>query len=110
MSLDTFLLGKGGYVNIYIGNLSSSVTENDLQKAFETFGQVASATIIKDRYSGQSRGFGFIDMPSKKEAESAIAGMNGKEFMGRVVKVNEARPRSDRRGSKRRGGSRRRSW
>jgi RNA recognition motif-containing protein len=103
-------LSKGGYVNIYIGNLASGVTESDLQKAFETFGNVVSATIIKDRYSGQSRGFGFIDMPSKEEAEAAIAGMNGKEFMGRVVKVNEARPRSDRRGSKKRGGGKRRSW
>ena len=98
-------------MNIYIGDLSSSVTEGDLQKAFEAFGQVKSVTIIKDRYSGQPRGFGFIDMPNKNEAGSAITGMNGKEFMGRVLEVNEARPRSDRQGNKRQGGSgRRRSW
>jgi RNA recognition motif-containing protein len=98
-------------VNIYVGDLSSGVTEGDLQKAFEAFGQVKSVTIIKDRYSGQPRGFGFVDMPDKSEAGSAITGMNGKEFMGRVLKVNEAHPRPDSRGNKRQGGSgRRRSW
>jgi RNA recognition motif-containing protein len=100
-------------VNIYVGNLSRDVTDADLQKAFEAFGQVASVTIIKDKFSGQSRGFGFVDMPNKNEAESAIAGMNGKELMGRALNVNEARPRTDRRGGggrRRGGGGRQRSW
>jgi RNA recognition motif-containing protein len=91
-------------VNIYVGNLSRDATEADVQKAFEAFGRVASVTIIKDRFSGVPRGFGFVDMPDKNEAESAIAGMNGKEFMGRALNVNEARPRTDRPGGGRRGG------
>jgi RNA recognition motif-containing protein len=110
--LNILILNKGGYVNIYVGNLSRDVTDSDLQKAFESFGQVASVTIIKDKFSGQSRGFGFVDMPDKNEAQSAISGMNGKELMGRALNVNEARPRSDhRRGSGRRdGGTGRRTW
>lgn len=98
-------------MNIYVGNLSRDVTDNDLQKAFEAFGRVISVTIIKDKFSGQSKGFGFVGMPNKNEAQSAIAGMSGKTFMGRVLNVNEARPRSDNRGGRRRGGGgRRRSW
>ena len=104
LDLNILILDKGGYVNIYVGNLPRDVTDSDLQKAFEAFGQVASVTIIKDKFSGQSRGFGFVDMPNKNEAQSAISGMSGKEFMGRVLNVNEARPRSDRRGGGRRGG------
>ena len=65
-------------MNIYIGNLSYNITEEDLRQAFETFGQIASVSIIKDKFSGQSKGFGFIEMPVKEEAESAISGMNGK--------------------------------
>jgi len=98
-------------MNIYVGNLSHDVSDGDLQKAFEAFGQVASVNIIKDKFSGQSRGFGFVDMPSKDEAQAAIAGMSGKDFMGRALNVNEARPRSDRRGGgKGGGGGRGRSW
>ena len=82
-------------MNIYVGNLSREVTEEDLRQAFEAFGQVASATVIKDRFSGESRGFGFVDMPTKTEAQSAIAGMNGKDLKGRTLNVNEARPRTE---------------
>ena len=95
-------------MNIYVGNLSREVTEEDLREAFEAFGQVESATIIKDKFSGESRGFGFVKMPAKAEAQSAITGLNGKELKGRELKVNEARPRPEgRRGGGRRGGGRR---
>ncbi len=97
-------------MNIYVGNLSYEVTEEDLQQAFEAFGEVESVKIIKDRFSGESKGFGFVEMPTKGEAESAIEGLNGKELKGRDLKVSEARPRSEaRRGGGRRGG-RERSW
>ena len=91
-------------MNIYVGNLSHDASDSDLQKAFEAFGQVASINIIKDKFSGQSRGFGFVDMPNKDEAQAAIAGMGGKEFMGRALNVNEARPRTDDRSDRRGGG------
>lgn len=81
-------------MNIYVGNLSFEVTDEDLRGAFESFGRVESAKIIKDKYSGQSRGFGFVEMPSADEAKSAISGMNGKELKGRALNVNEARPRA----------------
>jgi RNA recognition motif-containing protein len=91
-------------MNIYVGSLSYKATEEDLRQAFEGFGQVASVNIIKDRYSGESRGFGFVEMPNKAEAQSAIEGLNGKELKGRMLKVSEARPRSEaRRGRGRRG-------
>jgi len=97
-------------MNIYVGNLSYEVTEEDLQQAFEAFGQVASVNIIKDKYSGQSKGFGFVEMPAKAEAQSAIEGLNSKELKGRTLNVNEARPRPEgRQGGGRRGGGRR-SW
>ena len=82
-------------MNIYVGNLSYSVTEDDLRQAFEAFGQVASVSIIKDKFSNQSKGFGFVEMPSQEEAQAAISGMNGKELKGRAMNVNEARPRTD---------------
>jgi RNA recognition motif-containing protein len=91
-------------MNIYVGNMSYEVTEEDLRLAFEEFGQVESANIIKDKYSGESKGFGFVEMPSKAEGQSAIDGLNGKEFKGRTINVNEARPRTDSRGG--RGGGR----
>ncbi len=94
-------------MNIYVGNLSYNVGEEDLKQAFEAFGKVTSASIIKDKFSGQSKGFGFVEMPEKEEAQAAISGMNGKEMKGRTLNVNEARPRSDdRRGGDagRRGG------
>jgi RNA recognition motif-containing protein len=92
-------------MNLYIGNLSRQATEADVQQAFAAFGQVKSATIIKDKFSGESRGFGFVDMPAKAEAEAAIAGLTGKELLGQSLIVSEARPRSDdRRGGGRHGG------
>ncbi len=92
-------------MNIYVGNLSREVTEDDLRLSFEAFGQVTSTKIIKDSVSGTPRGFGFVEMPSKNEGQAAIVGLNGKELKGRNLTVNEARPRSE----DRRGGGRR-SW
>ena len=89
-------------MNIYVGNLSYEATEEDLRLAFEPFGQVESATIIKDKHSGQSKGFGFVEMTSKAEGQSAIDDLNGKELKGKALNVNEARPRPESRG--RRGG------
>ncbi len=85
-------------MNIYVGNLSRDVTEDDLRQAFEAFGEVSSANIIKDKFSGESRGFGFVEMPSQSDAESAITGMNGQDLKGRTINVNEARPQAQRRG------------
>lgn len=99
-------------MNIYVGNLSRDVNEEDLQEAFGAFGQVASVNIIKDKFSGESRGFGFVEMPGKAEAQAAIADLNGKDLKGQTLNVNEARPRTegrrDRGGGGRGGG--RRSW
>ncbi|MCK4793343.1 MAG: RNA-binding protein [Desulfobacteraceae bacterium] len=81
-------------MNIYVGNLSREVTEDELLEAFEEFGQVESVKIITERGSGQSRGFGFVEMPAEAEAQSAINGLNGKELKGETLNVNEARPRS----------------
>ena len=83
-------------MNIYVGNLSSDVTSDDLRQAFGAFGQVESANVIMDKFSGESKGFGFVEMPSKEEATAAIAGMNGKDIKGKAVNVNEARPRVER--------------
>jgi len=91
-------------MNIYAGNLPHETTEDELRQAFAEFGQVAEVRLIMDKFSGESKGFGFIEMPSKAEAEKAIEEMNGKEFMGRVLNVNEARPKTDRGGGGRRGG------
>jgi RNA recognition motif-containing protein len=91
-------------MNIFIGNLSYNVTEGDLCQAFETFGQVASATVIKDEQSGRSKGFGFVEMPEKAEAQSAIAALNGQAFKGRTITVNEARSHADNRRGRDRGG------
>ena len=96
-------------MNIYVGNLSREVTEEDLRQAFEAFGEVTSVKVIKDRYSGESRGFGFVEMASKADAESAITGLKEKELKGRTLNVNEARPRSGggRQGGRGPGGARR---
>jgi RNA recognition motif-containing protein len=96
-------------MNIYIGNLSHHVTEEDIRNAFEAFGQVASAAIIKDKYSGHSRGFGFVEMPDQSEAQTAIKNLNGKELHGQTINVSEARPRTDRGRSGERGNQRGRS-
>ena len=89
-------------MNIYVGNLSYEVTEDDLREAFEGFGQVSSVALIKDKFSGKSKGFGFVEMTAKAEGQSAIDGLNGKELKGRALNVNEARPRTE----KPRGGGR----
>ncbi len=91
-------------MNIYIGNLSYQATEEDIRQAFEAFGQVTNVNIIKDRYSGESRGFGFVEMASKEEGLAAIEGLNGQDLKGRALNVNEARPREERGGG---GGGRR---
>jgi RNA recognition motif-containing protein len=83
-------------MNIYIGNLPYSVTDGDLRDAFSKFGQVHSSSIISDKFSGRSKGFGFVDMPNEAEAREAIEAMNDKDFKGRTIKVNEARPREQR--------------
>ena len=83
-------------MNIYVGNLSRDVVEADLKEAFQAFGEVQTSSIIKDKFTSESRGFGFVEMPNKDEAEKAIAGLNGKDLKGRNLTVNEARPRTDR--------------
>ena len=87
-------------MNIYVGNLSYTVTEDDLRQAFEAFGQVTSASIIKDKFSGQSRGFGFVEMSDDAEALSAIEKLNGSDMEGRKLTVNEARPMEARDGGR----------
>lgn len=87
-------------MKIYVGNLSYEVTEDDLRQAFEQLGQVESVSIINDKYSGRSKGFGFVEMPSGVEGQAAIEGMNGKELKGRALNVNEARPRTENRGDR----------
>jgi RNA recognition motif-containing protein len=82
-------------MNIYVGNLPNSVNENDLREVFQAFGEVSKASVIKDKFSGESRGFGFIEMPNKDEADKAISTLNGKDLKGRTAKVNEAKPRTD---------------
>jgi RNA recognition motif-containing protein len=83
-------------MNIYVGNLPFSMSEETIRQAFEAYGQVSSANIIKDKYSGQSRGFGFVEMPNQAEAQAAIQNLNGKELQGQTLNVSEARPRNDR--------------
>lgn len=93
-------------MNIYVGNLTREITDDDLKEAFKEYGQVQSATVIKDKFTGESRGFGFVEMPGAAEAKAAIEGLNGQELKGKTLTVNEARPREDR-GKGRRGGGRR---
>jgi RNA recognition motif-containing protein len=90
-------------MKIFVGNLSREVSDDELRQAFEAFGGVDSATVIKDKFTGQSRGFGFVEMPAAAEAKAAIDGMNGKDLKGRTLNVNEARPREDRGGGDRGG-------
>jgi RNA recognition motif-containing protein len=92
-------------MNIYVGNLAREVTEEDLRKSFEAYGEVTSAKIITDKFTGSSRGFGFVEMPKSPEAQAAIHGLDGTDLKGNALKVNEARPRQDRgRGGFNRGG------
>ena len=81
-------------MNIYVGNLSFNTTEDMLREAFEGFGEVSTASIIKDKFSGDSRGFAFVEMPSKEEAMAAISGLNNQDLEGRALNVNEAKPRA----------------
>ncbi len=82
-------------MKIYVGNLPYKIRDEELNDLFKPFGEVASANVIMERESGRSKGFGFVEMPSKEEAEKAIAELNNKEVMGRALKVNEAKPRED---------------
>jgi RNA recognition motif-containing protein len=97
-------------MNIYVGNLAYEVTDEDLNQLFIDFGQVESVKVIKDNFSGRSKGFGFVEMPDPAEAESAIEGLDGKELKGRTLKVNKAKPRNEgaRYGRGNRGGGGRR--
>ena len=109
-----------GCMNIYVGNLAFSVPENELQSVFEKHGKVDSARIITDNHTGNSKGFGFVEMPNDNEAKSAMAELNGKELSGRSITVNEARPRTENRDrdrgdrggdrGERGGGNRNRRW
>ena len=92
-------------MNIYVGNLAYKVSETEIKAAFEAFGSVTSVNIIKDRETGNSKGFGFVEMPDDAEASAAIEGLNGKDLGGRALNVNQARPREER--SNNRGGGRR---
>ncbi len=83
-------------MNIYVGNLSFSVTEADLREAFSAHGTVDKAAVITDKMTGQSRGFGFVEMPNREEATKAIGALNGTDLKGRALKVNEAQPKTDR--------------
>ena len=89
---------------LYVGNLSFRTTSDDLREAFSSAGTVESATVIEDRDTGRSRGFGFVEMATPEEAATAIDQFNGKEFGGRNLTVNEAKPRADRGGGGGRGG------
>lgn len=83
-------------MNIYVGNLSYSLSESELRDAFAAYGEVSSVKVLMDRETGRSRGFGFVEMPNQAEAEAAVAEINGKEVGGRPLRVNEARPREER--------------
>ena len=94
-------------MNIYVGNLSYDMTEEDLRKEFEAFGKVDSVNIIKDKFTDRSRGFAFVEMASSDEGKAAVAAINGKDVKGRALNVSEARPRAEgRRGGSGGGGER----
>ncbi len=100
-------------MNIYVGNLAYGTSDDDLRKAFESFGEVSGANVIRDKFSGDSRGFGFVEMPNNDEAEAAIAGLNGTELDGRTLNINQARPRTENRdggGGRGGGGGRRNNY
>lgn len=83
-------------MNIYVGGMPYTTTEDELRATFEAYGQVATVSIITDRFSGESKGFGFVEMPNNSEADSAIKGLNETRYKGRTIKVNQAKPRGDR--------------
>lgn len=91
-------------MNIYVGNLPFGASEDEIRQAFAAYGAVASVSVIKDHVTGQSRGFGFVEMPNGEEAQAAIAALNGKPMKGRPLKVNEARPKGEGGGERRSGG------
>jgi RNA recognition motif-containing protein len=91
-------------MNLYVGNISFDVSEDELHQIFTEFGRVKSANLIRDKFTGQPRGFAFVEMDSADEAKAAITGLNGKEIKGRALMVNEARPKTDRKGGGGRGG------
>jgi RNA recognition motif-containing protein len=93
-------------MNLYVGNFPKSVQSSELSDLFEQYGSVDDARVITDRFTGESRGFGFVDMPTKEEAEAAIEALNGKDFKGRTLTVNEARERRPHFGGGRSGGGR----
>lgn len=102
-------------MKLYVGNLSYQTSEDDLRKSFEEFGTVESVTVVSDKYTGQSKGFAFVEMSSREEAQAAMSNLNGKEVGGRFIKVDEARAKPDRRGGDRGGrrggyGGRRERW
>ncbi|OGS24870.1 MAG: RNA-binding protein, partial [Elusimicrobia bacterium RIFOXYB2_FULL_50_12] len=82
-------------MNIYVGNLPREVNEEEIRQEFAAFGEVKSVSVIKDKFTGESRGFGFVEMDSKEQAQAAITALNGKEFKGRPLTVNEARPKTE---------------
>jgi RNA recognition motif-containing protein len=92
-------------MNIFVGNLSKDVTEEDLQTLFSEFGTVRNIKVIKDLFSGESRGFGFLEMPGQAEAQKAMSELNTRELKGKKITVNEARPRNEKRGGGNRGRS-----
>lgn len=86
-------------MNLYVGNLPYTITEDDLRQAFAAYGEVESVNVITDKFSGQSKGFGFVEMPKNNEADAAIKGLNGTSMGGRALKVNQAQPRGSSRPS-----------
>ena len=90
-------------MNIYVGNLSFELAEEDLRQAFEEFGEVSSAKLITDKFSGKPRGFGFVEMPDDVQGNAAIAGLDGKDLKGREIRVSMARPRENSDGGSYRG-------
>ena len=99
-------------MNIYVGNLSFEAMEDEVRQLFSAYGDVSAVNLLTDKFTGRPRGFGFVEMPQQDQGHSvAIQNLNGKEFMGRAITVNEARPKSDRpRGGGGGGGGRRKSW
>jgi hypothetical protein len=97
-SLRCVLSHETSLMNIYVGNLSYNVSQDELREAFAAYGHVDSANLITDKFTGESKGFGFVEMPDNSEADAAIKGLNDQPFKGRPLRVNQAKPRSERSG------------